>query len=89
MLLVATTAAFVVIAVCAFGCLWRVAVGPTRADRAGALAFAGVLAVGFAALSAVQHGQGAYMHVALAWALGSFVGALALAKRIEGKGLDE
>jgi len=85
----ATTAAFVIMVACSFACLWRVAVGPSPADRAGALAFMGILAVGLAAVVAAQHASGVYVHAALAWSLASFVATLAIAKHIEGKALDE
>ena len=49
----------------------------------------GILAVGLAAVAAAQHASGVYVPAALAWSLASFVAALAMAKHIEGKGLDE
>ena len=78
--------------VLAFGailCLYRIAIGPTAPDRAVAMDILGVLLVGFCAILAVETGQDFYLNVAIAWALLSFLGAIALAKFLEGKGLNE
>ena len=49
----------------------------------------GTLVIGFCALYALRTGNTFYMNVAIAWALLSFVGAIALAKYLEGKAFDE
>ncbi len=74
---------------CTFLCLWRVARGPTAADRTVAVDVLGTLMVGFCALLTVMTGKDLYMIVALAWSLLAFVGGLALAKHLEGKRLHD
>ena len=69
--------------------LFRVLKGPTPADRAIATDIFGILVIGFCAILAVYTGKDWYMDIAIAWGLQSFIGALALAKFIEGKNFDE
>lgn len=70
-------------------CLFRIMLGPTPADRAVAIDTLGILIVGFCALLSIATGRDWYLDIALAWALQSFIGALALAKYLEGRGFDE
>ena len=70
-------------------CLFRVMYGPTAADRAVAIDTLGILIAGFCALLSISTGRDWYMDIAIAWALQSFIGALALAKYLEGKGFDD
>ncbi len=70
---------------CGFLCLWRVMRGPTPADRTVAVDILGILMVGFCAVLTVITGKDLYMIVGLSWSLLAFVGALALAKHLEGK----
>jgi len=70
-------------------CLFRIMLGPTPADRAVAIDTLGILIVGFCALLSIGTGRDWYLDIALAWALQSFIGALALAKYLEGRGFDE
>jgi multicomponent Na+:H+ antiporter subunit F len=73
----------------AFLCLYRLWRGPTAPDRTVAVDTLGTLIVGFCALYALSSGSAYYMTVAVAWALLSFVAAIALAKYLEGKAFDE
>ena len=73
----------------AFMCLYRLWKGPTAPDRTVAVDILGTLLVGFCALYAMRTNTGFYMSVAIAWALLSFIGTLALAKYLEGKAYDE
>ncbi|MEI6630996.1 MAG: monovalent cation/H+ antiporter complex subunit F [bacterium] len=68
--------------------LFRILKGPTPADRAIATDVLGILVIGFCAILAVYTGRDWYMDIAIAWGLQSFIGALALAKFIEGKSFD-
>jgi len=70
-------------------CLFRLARGPTAPDRTVAIDILGIILVGFCALLSVWTGEDFYLDVALAWALLSFIGTLALAKYLEGKEFDE
>jgi multicomponent Na+:H+ antiporter subunit F len=70
-------------------CLYRIGRGPTAPDRSVAIDILGVILVGFCALLSIQTGKDFYMSVAIAWALLSFIGTIALAKYLEGKGFDE
>jgi multicomponent Na+:H+ antiporter subunit F len=70
-------------------CLYRIARGPTAADRAVTLDMLGVLIVGFCAIMGISTGRTWYIDIAIAWALQSFIATLALAKFLEGKTFDE
>lgn len=80
-------------------CLHRIGRGPTAPDRTVAIDILGTLMVGFCCVMALwPHSvdaagrpttfQDYYMTVAIAWALTSFVGTLALAKYLEGRCYD-
>ncbi len=69
--------------------LYRIGRGPTTPDRMVAIDILGIVVVGFAALLSLMTGKEYLMNVAIAWALLSFIGTLALAKHLEGKGFDE
>ena len=70
-------------------CLYRIARGPTAADRIVAVDILGILIVGFCAILSVSTGRSWYMDIGIAWALQSFISTLALSKHLEGKGLEE
>jgi len=70
-------------------CLYRIGRGPTTPDRMVGIDILGILVVGFASVSCILTGRDFVINIALAWALLSFVGTLALAKHLEGKGFDE
>jgi multicomponent Na+:H+ antiporter subunit F len=74
---------------CCSLCLYRIARGPTPADRAVAIDILGIAVVGFCALLSVATGRDFYMTIGIAWALTSFVGTIALAKFLEGRMLDD
>lgn len=74
---------------CAFLCLYRIGRGPSAPDRAVSIDILGTLIVAFTALTGLQTGRDWYLTVALAWALVSFIGAIALAKYLEGRAFDE
>ena len=69
-------------------CLYRIARGPTAPDRTIAIDILGTLMVGFCCLVALLTKREFYMNIAIAWALISFVGTLALAKYLEGRAYD-
>ncbi|MGE4357260.1 MAG: monovalent cation/H+ antiporter complex subunit F [Candidatus Omnitrophota bacterium] len=69
--------------------LLRIIKGPTPADRAIAVDIIGILVVGFCAIMTVYTERAWYIDIAIAWALQSFIGTLALAKFLEGKNFDE
>jgi multicomponent Na+:H+ antiporter subunit F len=70
-------------------CLYRIGLGPTAPDRTVAIDILGVILVGFCALLSLLTGRDFYLSVAIAWALLSFIGTIALAKYLEGMALDE
>ena len=72
-----------------FLCLYRVAMGPTPPDRAVAIDTIGVMVVGICGIFGIITGQDFYLNIAIAWALLAFIGTLALAKYLEGRGFDE
>jgi len=69
-------------------CLYRIGRGPTAPDRTVAIDILGTLVVGFCCLMTLATGREFYMNIAIAWALISFVGTLALAKYLEGRSYD-
>lgn len=75
--------------VASYMCLYRIGRGPTAPDRTVAIDILGVILVGFCAILSLLTGRDFYLSIAIAWALLSFIGTLALAKFLEGKGLDE
>ncbi len=70
-------------------CLYRLAKGPTAPDRTVAIDILGIILVGFCAMLSILRSEDYYMSIALAWALLSFIGSVALAKYLEGKEFDE
>lgn len=75
--------------VCSYMCLYRIAKGPTAPDRTVAMDILGIVFVGFCACLALMTGKDFYMSIAISLALLSFIGTLAVAKYLEGKGFDE
>ena len=70
-------------------CLYRIANGPSAADRMVAIDILGTVVVGFVAILMVLSGKTYLLDVALVWALVAFAGTLALAKYLVGKGLSD
>ena len=80
--------AFGILMLASLLCLYRIARGPTAPDRTVAIDILGTLVVGFCCLMAFWTGKAYYMNIAIAWALISFIGTLALAKYLEGRSYD-
>ena len=74
---------------CCFLCLYRIGRGPSAPDRTVAIDILGTVMVGFCAVFSLVTGKDFYLNIALAWALLSFIGTLALAKFLEGRNFDE
>ena len=72
-----------------FFCLFRVIGGPTPPDRTVAIDVLGIVVVGFSALMALITGHDYFLNIGISWALLSFIGTMALAKYLEGRGFDE
>ncbi len=81
--------ALLVLLICSAMCLYRIGAGPTAPDRTVAIDILGTLIVGFCCIYALYIERDFFMNVALAWALLSFIGTIALAKYLEGKAFDE
>jgi len=79
---------FVLVA-CSFMCLYRIGRGPSAPDRTVAIDILGIVVVGFCVLLSILTKKDFYLNVAIAWSLLSFIGTIALAKHLEGKGFDE
>ena len=86
---VAFTIFFCALLGAAFLCLYRLQRGPTAPDRMVAIDMLSTLLVGLCVLHALKTGMDFYLNIAIAWALLSFTGTIALAKYLEGKALDE
>ena len=80
---------FVGLLACCGLCLYRIAHGPTAADRAVAIDIIGTVVVGFVAILTAVTGETYLLDVALVWALVSWVGTLALAKYLLGRKLND
>jgi len=80
--------ALCVLTLSALLCLYRIGRGPTAPDRTVAIDILGTLVVGFCCIMAMHTKRDYYMTIAIAWALISFVGTLALAKYLEGRSYD-
>lgn len=80
---------FGVLVICCVLCLFRIARGPSPADRIVGTDILGIVIVAFCILIGIKTGKDYYYTVAVAWALLSFIGTLAFAKFLEGKGFDE
>ncbi len=78
-----------VLLICCASCLYRIGRGPTAPDRTVGIDILGTVVVGFCALLSLQTGKDYLMNVALVWALVSFIGTLALARRLERGSSDE
>lgn len=78
-----------VLVICCFICLYRIGRGPSAPDRTVAIDILGILVVGFCAFLSLITGKAFYMNIAIAWALFNFIGTIALAKHIEGRGFEE
>ena len=74
---------------CTFMCLVRIGKGPTAPDRTVAIDILGVILVGFCALLVLISRRDWQINIAIAWALLSFIGTIALGKYLEGKAFDE
>jgi multicomponent Na+:H+ antiporter subunit F len=75
--------------VCCFLCLYRLGRGPTAPDRTVAIDILGTVVVGFCAILGMVTKSDFYLNVALAWALLSFIGTIALSKFLEGRHFDD
>jgi multicomponent Na+:H+ antiporter subunit F len=69
-------------------CLYRVARGPTSADRIVAIDLLGVMIIGLCAVLTITTRRTWYLDIGLAWALQSFIAVLALSKLLGGKDFD-
>lgn len=72
-----------------FLCLYRIGKGPSAPDRAISIDILGTLIVGFCCLWALATRRDYLMNIAIVWALMSFIGAIGLAKYLEGRPFDE
>jgi multicomponent Na+:H+ antiporter subunit F len=80
---------FGVLVIASFLCLYRIGHGPTVPDRAVGIDIVSIVMVGFSALLTLSTGQDFYISVGLTWILLNFIGTLALAKFLQGRGFDE
>ena len=78
-----------VLLLASFLCLYRIGMGPTAPDRTVAIDILGTLIVGFCCLFALKFDRDYYLIIAIAWALLSFIGTIALAKYLEGRPFDD
>jgi|UniRef100_A0A7V3PUD6 multicomponent Na+:H+ antiporter subunit F len=70
-------------------CLYRALIGPSIADRAIAVDMMGVVFSAITGLIALQYKLNYLLDISIALAVISFIGALALAKFLEKRSLDD
>ena len=80
---------YIGLSACCFLCLYRIGRGPSAPDRTVAIDILGTVIVGFCAVLGLVTRRDFCMNVALAWALLSFIGTIALAKFLEGRSFDD
>jgi len=83
------TVFYIGLMVCCFLCLYRIGRGPSAPDRTVAIDILGTVIVGFCAILSLTTKNDFCLNVALAWALLSFIGTIALAKFLEGRNFDD
>lgn len=83
------TLVLAVLLLASFLCLYRLGMGPTAPDRSVAIDILGTLIVGFSCILALRSDRDFYINIAIAWALVSFIGTIALAKYLEGRTFDD
>ncbi len=76
-------AGFLVLGVAFLTTVWRMAIGPTNADRAVAADLAFFVLIGVLALAAVRFDQPVFFDLVLVATLVGFVASLALARLID------
>ena len=81
-LLICSQAAIVMLLIAMALVLWRLARGPTAADRVIALDLLSVLVVAFLVSISIYAGETSYLDVAIAYACIAFLGTVALARFI-------
>lgn len=79
----------IILGVASFLCLFRIFRGPTIADRMVGVDIMGILFVGITAITGIVYNLSFLLDIAIALALISFVGTLALAKYLERRTLDD
>ena len=80
---------FFLLIIACFLCLYRIGIGPTAPDRSVAMDILGIVIVCFCAIFGLYTGKEFFLDLAIAWALLSFIGSIALAKFLEGKKYDD
>ncbi len=83
------TVLVVILSISAFLCLYRIFKGPTISDRMVGVDIMGILFVGITALTSILFNLPYLLDLAIALALISFIGTLALAKYLERRTLDD
>lgn len=86
---ISTALFYLGLGICCFLCLYRIGRGPSAPDRTVGIDILGIIIVGFCALLGMLTDKDYYLNIALAWALLSFIGTIALAKFLEGRNFDD
>ncbi len=78
-----------ILLVSVFLCIYKMGRGPTPVERAVAVYTLGTIVVALSALFSLKMETDFFLNVSISWALLSFIGTMAIAKFLEGRGLDE
>lgn len=80
---------FIFIGICIFMCIYRIARGPTSADRMVAIDILGLVIIIYCVFYSLLTGIDFYMNIAIAWSILGFVSTITLAKFLEGRKFDD
>lgn len=80
---------FFIFMLCFALCLSKIVFSRRPGGRVAAISALGILIVGLCATLSIATGRDCYLDIAIAWALQGFIGVLAFAKYLEGKGFDD
>ncbi|MCM8766832.1 MAG: monovalent cation/H+ antiporter complex subunit F [Candidatus Omnitrophica bacterium] len=82
-------AIFIFIGICVAMCIYRIARGPTAADRMVGIDILGLVIIVYSVFYSLFTGIDFYMNIAIAWSIIGFVSTITLAKFLEGRKFDD
>ncbi|MCS7180952.1 MAG: monovalent cation/H+ antiporter complex subunit F [bacterium] len=80
---------FIFLGFCILMCIYRIAKGPTAADRSVAIDILGLVIIVYCVFYSLITRVDFYMNIAIAWSILGFVSSLTLAKFLEGRKFDD
>jgi len=80
---------FIFIGLCMCMCIYRIARGPTPADRSVGIDILGLVIIIYCVFYFLFTGIDFFMNIAIAWSILGFVSTITLAKFLEGRHFDD